>query len=103
MVEKNVIKRFNYSAKFDGLEDEVNPQNICSQYVNYAFYQNILLLEKGALHKRRESAKVIASVLKLISLFSDIFIQQKMEQFLGEVVHVEPALRRDPNRRKRIT
>lgn len=44
MVEKNVIKRFNYSAKFDGIEDQVNPQNICSQYVNYAFYQNILLL-----------------------------------------------------------
>jgi hypothetical protein len=44
MVEKNVIKRFNFSAKFDGVEDQVTPQNICSQYVNYAFYQNILLL-----------------------------------------------------------
>ena len=47
MVEKNVIKRFNYSAQFDGVEDQVTRENICSQYVNYAFYQNILLLEKN--------------------------------------------------------
>jgi hypothetical protein len=25
MVEKNVIKRFNYAAKFDGLEDQIGP------------------------------------------------------------------------------
>jgi hypothetical protein len=53
MVEKNVIKRFNYSAKFDGIEDQVTPQNICSEYVNYAFYQNILLLEKNTQAKRK--------------------------------------------------
>lgn len=43
MVEKNVIKKFDYSAKYDGLEDEVKEDNICSIFVNYAFYQNILL------------------------------------------------------------
>jgi hypothetical protein len=53
MVEKNVIKRFNFSAQFDGIEDQVNPQNICSEYVNYAFYQNILLLEKNTHNKRK--------------------------------------------------
>jgi hypothetical protein len=53
MMEKNVIKRFNYSAKFDGLEDQVGPENVCSQYVNYAFYQNILLLNKNSSHKRK--------------------------------------------------
>lgn len=79
MVEKNVIKRFNFSAKFDGIEDQVTPENICSQYVNYAFYQNILLLEKNSQTKRKESVKVIVSVLKLISLFSSIFVEEKIE------------------------
>lgn len=86
MVEKNVIKRFNYSAKFDGMEDQVSPENICSQYVNYAFYQNILLLEKNSHIKRKESVKVIVSVLKLISLFNNLFVEEKIEQFLGEVI-----------------
>ncbi len=74
MMEKNVIKRFNYSAKFDGLEDQVSPQNICSQYVNYAFYQNILLLDKNSNNKRKESVKVIVSVLELISLYNTLFV-----------------------------
>lgn len=74
MVEKNVIKRFNHSAKFDGVEDQVSPENICSQYVNYAFYQNILLLEKNSNIKKKESVVVIFSVLKLIYLFSHLFI-----------------------------
>lgn len=86
MVEKNVIKRFNFSAKFDGIEDQVTAENICSQYVNYAFYQNILLLEKNSQAKRKESVKVIVSVLKLISLFNNIFIEEKIEGFLGEVI-----------------
>jgi len=74
MMEKNVIKRFNYSAKFDGLEDQVGPENICSQYVNYAFYQNILLLEKNSQSRRKESVKVIVSVLKLISMYNNLFV-----------------------------
>ena len=103
MVEKNVIKRFNYSAKFDGLEDEVTPQNICSQYVNYAFYQNILLLDKGSHSTRKESVRVIASVLRLISLFNRLSIQHKMEQFLAEVVGEEALLRQEGVRRQRVT
>ncbi len=74
MMEKNIIKRFNYSAKFDGIEDQVGPENICSQYVNYAFYQNILLLEKNSHSKRKDSVKVIVSVLKLISMYNNLFI-----------------------------
>ena len=66
MVEKIVIKRFNYNAQFDGVEDQVTPSNICSQYVNYSFYQNILLLEKGTQNKRKETVKVIEAVLGLI-------------------------------------
>ncbi len=52
MVEKNVIKRYDLATRFDGVEDEITPDNICSIYVNYAFYQNILLLEKS--HNKRK-------------------------------------------------
>lgn len=52
MVEKNVIKKFNFSANFDGVEDEVSPDNICSIFVNYAFYQNILLAEKDTQRRK---------------------------------------------------
>jgi hypothetical protein len=45
------------------VEDQVTRENICSQYVNYAFYQNILLLEKNTQVKRKESMRVIVSVL----------------------------------------
>ena len=86
MMEKNVIKRFNYSAKFDGLEDQVTAENVCSQYINYAFYQNILLLDKNSNNKRKESIKVIVSVLELISLYNKLFLEEKVEHFLSEVI-----------------
>lgn len=68
MVEKNVIKKFNYSAKYDGLEDEVTFDNICAIFVNYSFYQNILLAEKDS-RQRKESDSVITIVLELISIY----------------------------------
>lgn len=52
MVEKNVIKKFNYSANFDGMEDEVTPDNICFIFINYSFYQNILLEQKDARNQK---------------------------------------------------
>ena len=54
MVEKNIIKKFKISVRYDGIEDEVTPENICSRFVNYAFYQNILLQERNP-EKRKEA------------------------------------------------
>ena len=88
MVEKNVIKRYDLATRFDGVEDEITPDNICSIYVNYAFYQNILLLEKS--HKRRkEYDKVIMEILELIEIYNSIIIQDKLINFLCEVIENE--------------
>lgn len=76
------------ATRFDGVEDEISADNICSIYVNYAFYQNILLLEKS--HKRRkEYDKVIMVILELIEIYNSIIIQDKLINFLCEVIENE--------------
>ncbi len=56
--------------------------------MNYAFYQNILLLEKS--HKRRkEYDKVIMEILELIEIYNSIIIQDKLINFLCEVIENE--------------
>jgi hypothetical protein len=84
------------------VEDQVTRENICSQYVNYAFYQNILLLEKNTQLKRKESMKVIVSVLELISLFNTLFIENRLELFLGEVIENEQAFASEKTKKKQL-
>jgi hypothetical protein len=84
MVEKNVIKKFNQSVKYDGIEDEVEFNNICSVFVNYSFYQNILLEEKDQ-RKRRCADAVIKIVLKLIALYGEIERMSKIKAVIEDV------------------
>jgi hypothetical protein len=51
MLEKDVLKKFNYINNFDGIEDEITRDNICYIFVSYSFFQNILLEDKNY-HKR---------------------------------------------------
>ena len=88
MVEKNVIKKFNYSVKYDGIEDEVKPENICSIFVNYSFYQNILLQEKNP-EKRRETDNVIKISLELITLNSIITMENKITLVIRDIIKNE--------------
>jgi hypothetical protein len=60
-------------VKYDGLEDEINPQNICSIFVHYSFYQNILLEDRG-MDRRREKNSVIKVILDLIKIKSTIIL-----------------------------
>ncbi len=90
MVEKNVIKRFDTSTKFDGIEDEVVPENICSIYVNYYFYQNILLLGKSTSRKKEEDL-VIFRVIELIRLYIHRKRETSVARFYSELVSHCPS------------
>ena len=87
MVEKNVIKKFDFSVKYDGIEDEVNSDNICSIFVNYAFYQNILVEEKEKESKeRREADSAMTIMLELIGIYSEMIVSEKFSFFQQQII-----------------
>lgn len=97
MVEKNVIKKFDFSVKFDGVEDEVQEDNICSIFVNYAFYQNILLQEKDQ-RKMQEANLVMKIMLELIGIYSQMMVGEKFKIFIEEIMRREEVERRSNER-----
>ena len=51
------------------MEDEVTADNICFIFINYSFYQNILLEQKDA-RNQKEIDSVLKITLELIRVYA---------------------------------
>ena len=63
----------------------MNSDNICSIFVNYSFYQNILLDEKDP-YKRKEADSATKIMLELVKIYSNMILMEKFSLFHEQIV-----------------